>query len=351
MTQVQRTLPRKVAFARDALVSYIYDKGLKPGDRLPSYATLREVLGLGSQTIAEAISTLEESDVLEVRNKVGIFVKNPAGGHLAGRTIAVAVRPLDGSAYAATLASFIQKLLSEHNCQCLTFYRNSKFTSNVEANLEDFTGLEQVIREKECDGLISLCPLSKETQKFLDKLGIVSCFIGDDDENNMDNCVLIEVQHFITEATNALKYGGCKNIAQICVSQEQLKKRQCGLNSLIGSSYNGGAKIADELLDLDSSLRPDGLVSDDDTVVNGLLARLIERQLPEVKYLPLIATIVHKELEEIYPSNKMVLFEQSIEEYAKCAVSLLLSILQGKENEKNSNRIVYRFKLLSNALI
>ena len=217
--------------------------------------------------------------------------------------------------------------------------------------LEDFTGLEQVIREKECDGLISLCPLSKETQKFLDKLGIVSCFIGDDDENNMDNCVLIEVQHFITEATNALKYGGCKSIAQICVSQEQLKKRQCGLNSLIGSSYNGGAKIADQLLDLDSSLRPDGLVSDDDTVVNGLLARLIERQLPEVKYLPLIATIVHKELEEIYPSNKMVLFEQSIEEYAKCAVSLLLSILQGKEKEKNSNRIVYRFKLLSNALI
>jgi DNA-binding LacI/PurR family transcriptional regulator len=350
MTQVQRTLPRKVAFARDALVSYIHDKGLNAGDRLPSYATLREVLGLGSQTIAEAISTLVESNVLEVRNKVGIFVKNPAGGHLAGRTIAVAVRPLDGSAYAATLASFIQKLLSEHNCQCLTFYRNSNSNAS-EANLEDFTGLEQVIREKECDGLISLCPLSNETQKFLKKLGIVSCFIGDDDENNMDNCVVIEVQHFILEATNALKESGCQNIAQICVTQEQLKKRQFGLNSLIGSSYNGGSKIADNLLQIDEKNRPDGLVSDDDTVVNGLLARLIEQQLPEVKYLPQVATIVHKELEEIYPSNKMILFEQSIEEYAKNAVSLLLSILQGKEKEKNGNRIVYRFKLLSNALI
>ena len=99
MTRYHRHLSRKVEFARDAIVTWIHDRNLAPGDRLPPYSQLREELGLGSQTIAAAVGSLCEVDVLEVRDKVGIFVKNPEGGHLAGRTVAVAVRRLVGSSY------------------------------------------------------------------------------------------------------------------------------------------------------------------------------------------------------------------------------------------------------------
>ena len=114
MTPFRRHLSRKVEFARDAIVTWIHDRKLEVGDRLPPYSQLRLEFGLGSQTIAAAVGSLCELGVLEVRDKVGIFVKNPSGGHLAGRTVAVAVRRLVGSSYAAMLAGFIQKLLSAH---------------------------------------------------------------------------------------------------------------------------------------------------------------------------------------------------------------------------------------------
>ena len=110
-------LPRRAESARNALITYIHDRGLGTGDRLPAYARLRAEFGFGSQTIAAAVDSLCRLGVLEVRDKVGLFVADPRGGNLTGRTVAVAVRPLAGSAYAATLAGFIQKLLTERSCR------------------------------------------------------------------------------------------------------------------------------------------------------------------------------------------------------------------------------------------
>ena len=107
-------------------------------------------------------------------------------------------------------------------------------------------------------------------------------------------------------------------------------------------SYAGGAAIAKKLLELPASQRPEGVISDDDTVVSGFLSELIRRQYPKISYMPEIATIVHRELGENYPSDRMLLFEQSIGEYANMAVTLLLEQLRGQNIEKK--RIVYRFK-------
>ena len=81
-------------------------------------------------------------------------------------------------------------------------------------------------------------------------------------------------------------------------------------------------------------------------MVSGLLAELIRRQYPKITYMPRIATIIHRELGEKYPSDRMILFEQSIGEYASMAVSLLLEQLRGEDIEKK--RIVYRFKPVKN---
>ena len=97
MVQYKQSIPRKVEFARNALISLVHDRALQPGDRLPSYAALRDALGIGSQTIADAVDLLCRAGILEVRDKVGIFVQNPNGSSLAGRTVAVVVRQLEGS--------------------------------------------------------------------------------------------------------------------------------------------------------------------------------------------------------------------------------------------------------------
>lgn len=335
-------LPRRVESARNALITYIHDRQLKNGDRLPPYAKLRAEFGFGSQTIAAAVDSLCRLGVLEVRDKVGLFVADPSGGHLTGRTIAVAVRRLSGSAYAATLAGFIQKLLTERNCRCVTFYQNSDPLDSPAPELDEFPGMEQALSENRCDGIITLCPLAPASQMKLASLHLPCCFIGDDDAVTMPLSVVIEVNRFIQEAISALQDSGCRNIIQICTSEEQLKlRRQKNIASMVGVSYDGGALIADKLLAMPSGKRPEGIVCDDDTVVSGLLAQLISSQLPDIAYLPRIATIIHGELQEKYPSDRMVLFRQDIEEYATLAVDLLLSVLRGTAPVEQ--RLSYRF--------
>ena len=335
-------LPRRVESARNALITYIHDNGLSQGDRLPAYAQLRSEFGFGSQTIAAAVDSLCTLGVLEVRDKVGIFVADPHAGRLTGRTVAVAVRNLSGSAYSATLTGFIQKLLNEENCRCLTFFQATDPYLSPCPSLAEFPGLEQAVSEHRCDGIITLCPFSAEGQKFLKKYSTACCFIGDDDHGTMPLSVVIEVRRFINDAVDALKNSGCSNLVQLCASQDQLALRSyCKLPALVGSSYSGGVEIADKLLALPVEKRPDGIVSDDDTIVSGLLAKLISSQLPEISYLPQIATIIHGELEEKYPSDKMILFRQNIEEYAALAVDLLLECLRGSTPE--NKQLSYRF--------
>lgn len=338
MTSSRRTLPRRVESARDALVSYIHDRRLSAGDRLPAYAQLRAKFGFGSQTIAAAVDSLCQLGVLEVRDKVGLFVLNPAGGNLVGRNIAVIVRRLRGSAYAATLAGFLQKQIGESGCCCLTFYQSSDPLEVPVPGLEEFAGLEQALRERHCDGVITLCPLSENALKSLKYLNVNCCFIGDDDQLVTAPAVVIEVRRFIADATLALKQKGCRNIIQLCATDEQAVARSGELPVKIGNSYGGGVKIAGELLALSKELRPDGIISDDDTIVSGFLAELIKRQLPQISYLPFVATIVHQELGERYPSGKVILFQQEIEKYAKQALQLLLDNIQGKNIE---NQIKY----------
>ncbi len=340
MTKFQQHLPRKVEFARDAIVTMIHDRNLGKGERLPSYSRMREDLGIGSQTIAAAVASLCDHGVLEVQDKVGIFVKNPDGGQLAGRTVAVAVRQLVGSSYAAMLASFIQKLLNEHNCHCLTFYQTSGENTSRRPDLKEFPGLEQAVRENNIDGIITLCPFSDRALKQLNECGIKSCFIGDDDHNVMPCGILIDVKHFILMAKSELEKSGCRKIVQFFATPEQKERRSAILAGVTGSSYSGGAAIAREFLDLPPEERPDGIISDDDTIVSGFLAELGQTDNPA--YRPKIATIVHDEVGELYPSSDMLLYSQNMERYSQMAVELLLMLLQGKENDESVK--YYRFK-------
>jgi len=345
MTPYHRHLSRKVEFARDAIVTWIHDWKLAAGDRLPPYSKLREEFGLGSQTIAAAVGSLCELGVLEVRDKVGIFVKNPEGGHLAGRTVAVAVRSLVGSSYAAMLAGFIQKQLNEHNCRCLTFYQQSDPELAPRPDLNEFPGLEQAAAEHRFDGMISLCPFADAARRRLENCGVKYCFIGDDDHPAPAFGVLIDVKGFIGSAKRKLEQAGCRRIVQFCASPTQAAQRRHLLATVTGCSYDGGAEIARKFLALPPEERPDGIVSDDDTIVSGFLAELVSCQPAGEGYLPLVATIVHEEIGERYPSPRMILYSQNVEAYAKQAVALLLKMLQGAV--VNDTMVTYKFKELS----
>ena len=67
---------RKTERAKQLLVRYIRDRQLKNGDKLPPQNELRRIFRYGAATICSAVNALRDDGVLEVRDKVGVFVNN-----------------------------------------------------------------------------------------------------------------------------------------------------------------------------------------------------------------------------------------------------------------------------------
>jgi len=59
----------------DALISYIYRNGLRPGDKLPSERRLAAELAVGRNSVRMGLCQLEEDGVIERMAGKGAFVK------------------------------------------------------------------------------------------------------------------------------------------------------------------------------------------------------------------------------------------------------------------------------------
>ena len=64
----------------DALTNAIIHGQLKPGDKIPTETELMELLGVGRNSIREAIKMLISYGVLEIRRAEGTFVKQGFSG-------------------------------------------------------------------------------------------------------------------------------------------------------------------------------------------------------------------------------------------------------------------------------
>lgn len=61
--------------AQESLRAFIMDNSLRAGDPLPAEAALAQQLGIGRNSMREAIKGLESVGVLETRRGIGVFVK------------------------------------------------------------------------------------------------------------------------------------------------------------------------------------------------------------------------------------------------------------------------------------
>lgn len=74
MMPLKRPEPLHVS-VRESLRRFIEDNRLEAGDALPPEADLGQQLGVGRNSVREAIKSLESLGVLETRRGVGVFVK------------------------------------------------------------------------------------------------------------------------------------------------------------------------------------------------------------------------------------------------------------------------------------
>ncbi|MFY9262676.1 MAG: FadR family transcriptional regulator [Actinomycetaceae bacterium] len=75
-TDALLTGANRSAATMDAIKSYILDRGLKPGDPLPTEAKLCADLGVARSSVREALRKLEALDIVSVQQGRGSFVGN-----------------------------------------------------------------------------------------------------------------------------------------------------------------------------------------------------------------------------------------------------------------------------------
>ncbi|MCZ8515627.1 FadR/GntR family transcriptional regulator [Paenibacillus filicis] len=69
----------------EELKEYIRSNDLKRGDKLPSAETIMKILGVGRSSLREALRYLEATDIVEVVNGKGIYVKETAQYHMSAK--------------------------------------------------------------------------------------------------------------------------------------------------------------------------------------------------------------------------------------------------------------------------
>jgi len=74
MRKIQKTLVHELV--AQEIQTYIHERELKEGDRLPSVDEMARMFGVGRSSLREALRYLEAVDVVRVENGKGIFVRD-----------------------------------------------------------------------------------------------------------------------------------------------------------------------------------------------------------------------------------------------------------------------------------
>lgn len=120
------------------LEKYIEEKKLKTGDKLPVEKELAETVGVGRSTLREAVKILVYSNVLEVKQGSGTFVKNGSIGDFSTTDLLQARSMIERQAIVLAVSNQTDKGMLK--LKEILFQRNQlleagKFSEYIEADL------------------------------------------------------------------------------------------------------------------------------------------------------------------------------------------------------------------------
>lgn len=320
---------KKTELARRMIVRYIWDEHLLEGDKLPSCAALCNSLGLGTATVFTAIRQLCLAGILEARNKVGVFVRNPQTPGFSGYRVAHLIGRRNSSPYNAALALYLQTEFAANSCLDIIFpgiYKESAITS-LEDGLNAHTGVRQCIKQNEFDGILVQVSLSKENMKYLEKKKIPVCFAG--------GFPLKKVPYQVGVSLDAIAETGGKRIMELGFRRPVFLCPAEGIASaerFLAFAKNGvvipfhhNNDLIEEVLAMPSQKRPDAFLITDDLLAQNMYSSFILRT--GMKYLPHPIILREKEI-PLYLPVKADFLEYSLVDLAAKTVGLLKEAMQ-----------------------
>lgn len=320
----------RTELAKQTMVRYIREGGLKAGDRLPAQEELRKELGFGSATIAAALHELRADRVIEVRDKIGVFVVNPGADGHAGREIGLAINALEVSAFRSSLANLIQIRLAERGWRAIPFFCMEPALSG-KLELSAFPGLRRTIEQKGIEALVTLGDFSESSLKFFRTKTLPVVFVGSLETDSAR--VVIDMPGFLKAAIAQLRKEGSRRPG-ILIS-EALKLRLApefaaagGASALLftGTFVSDGAAVARQMLQLPEAERPDGIIIFDDTLASSFVAELYRQR---AKKRPRLAILRNRQNPMDFADDNPLIFEVDLNALAGLAAELLQKEFNG----------------------
>lgn len=344
----KNNLGDRTEFVKRAIVRHILETGLNAGDKLPTQAELRQQLRVGNTTIIRAMQSLDSEHVVEIRQKTGVFVKNPNADGYKGRTIGIAAQEFTGHPFMGFMLLYIQRWLHEYGCHSLIFYGKETF-QRTDFELEWFPGLRRSVSAHRIDGLITMLEFTSDGWNFLKANRIPVSFVGP--VNVPYSSAFYDFPAFAEEAIKKiLKRGYCRPaMLSACGIVRNyflpfFAEMTRNLSCFDAAKYyfdgqpqhETGKVIADQLLEMLPHERPDFIVSLDDNITVGLISTLIEKQWNNVIYAPPMAVLGNRQLPLLLPWPDIEYYEINTEVMAKKVVDLCLKQLKQPDTSKEA---------------
>ncbi len=336
----------KTEVVKRSIVRYIFDCRLQVGDKLPSCAVLRRELGVGNHAISGALRHLADDGVIEVRDKVGMFVRNTTADGYAGRTIGVVCAELDASQFNSLLTHYIQGALQERGCRSELFYHHLSAAPKGVTLAESYPGLLRKIEQGALQGILWLTRVEDISDELLFSHGVEWVYAGT--ELPVSHGVFIDMAGMAEKALRCAVKQGYRHPGLVISSDNQIRdyvfprfaafctKHFPGTdpeeNYFADFNVEGGGRIAERLLELPEAQRPDVLILCDDTMAMGLASRLAYSD-----YRPKFMCVRNLQIPMAIPSPHPVdFFQFDLMNLAECAVDQLMNRLLHKEAAINT---------------
>ena len=328
----------KTEMAKQSIVRYIRENGVKPGEKLPSQDTLRKVLGFGGATIGSAINELKVDGVLDVRDKIGVYLIDPNMDGHAGRIIGITVRYVEASPYYCCLLGALQMRLISEGCSvhifCFTKKGIGKELSAKAGfiyDIDDFPGLRRMIENNSLDGLIHLDDFTEKSLRLISRKKIPALFVGALDKS--PNCLTYHYTEILREMCRRSADAGFRRPALIC--QESTKDILEPLFRVLTSpaspvyhvtTIEDAEQAAEQIISMPDAERPDVILHLDDVMAQLIAVRLVLR-LPQEK-LPAGIILRNMQLRMNYPIPRTIYLNIDLAEVATEAAELLLQAVK-----------------------
>jgi len=329
---------RKTERAKQLLIRYIRDRQMKNGAKLPPQNELRRIFHYGATTICSAVNALREDGVLEVRDKVGVFVIDPdAGGH-AGRVVGITMLTGENNFYYSCLLTSLQMHLVENGCT-VRLFRSSRKAKNGDFlfEIDDFPGLRRSVESEEIQGLIHLDDFSHAAIEFIRKKKLPLVFVGSPGGIAEDG-VFFDYKKIISEACRMLKRSHARRPALFCQATvrpevEHVFRENFGGASRIFSckTFADEQRVIREILAMPECERPDWLICLEDLFALALACTLARHLTPEK--MPGAFVMFDRAAQIHYPLSKLICCDNDLHQFAALGVeSLMKAMMSGKQD-------------------